>query len=204
MRRRSRSPREIGPFSSDDRRRIVVFTEGEKTEVSYLEYWAKLNKDTTDVDIKGKHGVPWSLVRWAAATRRQDRHDLRRREDNTEYWCVFDVNSHSKVPDSIEMARANNIKVAVSNPCIELWFILHYEDLWAYIERGDAQSRCKQLLRWHKKALPGEVLEKLVDRYEDARIRARRLDQKHQGDGRPPRSNPSSEIWKLVDRIQSA
>ncbi len=200
----SRSQRKIGTPSPDNRKRIVVFTEGEKTEVSYLEYWARLNKGDINVDISNQHGVPWSLVNWAASRRREERRYTGRSRCSTEYWCVFDVNSHSRVPDSIEMARANDINLAVSNPCIELWFILHFGEQAAHIERHDAQRRSKRVLAWDKKALPGELLEVLADRYDDAKSRAQRLDEKHDGDGRRPRSNPSSEIWKLVDRIRSA
>ena len=182
----------------------MVFTEGEKTEASYLEYWARLNRADINVDISNQHGVPWSLVNWAARRRREERRYTRGSRRGTEYWCVFDVYSHSRVPDSIEMARANDIHLAVSNPCIELWFILHFGGQDAHIERHDAQRRSRQVLEWDKKALPGELLEVLADRYDDARRRAQKLDEKHYGDGRRPRSNPSSEIWKLVDRIRSA
>lgn len=201
-RRTSRNRRRIGTPSSDQRQQIVIFTEGQKTEVSYFEYWAKLNKETVNVDISTQHGVPWSLVRWAAETRRQDRKFGRTRTNNTEYWCVFDRNSHLKIPDAIQMARDNDIHVAMSNPCIELWFLLHYEDHAAHTGRREAQRRSSQLLTWHKKALPSDVLERLADRYEEARNRAWRLDERHRGDGRPPRSNPSSDVWRLVDRIR--
>lgn len=200
----SRSQRKMGTPSPEERNRIVVFTEGEKTEVSYLEYWTRLNRGAINVHISRRHGVPWSLVKWAAERRRAEGGHARPGRWSAEYWCVFDVNSHSRIPDCVEMARANDINLAVSNLCIELWFILHFKDQDAHLERHDAQRHSRLLLEWDKKALPGEVLEKLATRYDDARVRAQRLDTKHHGDGRRPRSNPSSDIWKLVDRIRNA
>ena len=201
-RRLPRGLRKIG--TPENRDRIVVFTEGEKTEVSYLQYWARLKRGDVRVAISDRHGVPWSLVKWAAEMRRQERRFSRRGQSISEYWCVFDVNQHSRVPDSIEMARANDIRLAVSNPCIELWFILHFRDQDAHLERHVAQKHSKRLLGSGKKALPGELLQALAGRYEDAKRRAQKLDKRHDGDGRPPRSNPSSEVWKLVDRIRNA
>jgi hypothetical protein len=43
------------------------------------------------------------------------------------------------------------------------------------------------------------ALADLVGRYEDARRRAKALDEKHRLDGSSPRSNPSSGTWCLID-----
>jgi hypothetical protein len=109
--------------------------------------------------------------------------------------------AHPNLTEAVELATTHNIKVAVSNPCFELWFILHYEDQTAHIERHPAQARSKKLIKC-KKTLTTKALEDLADRHQDAVKRAKALDKKHKGDGSPPRSNPSSEAWKLVDRIR--
>jgi len=118
-----------------------------------------------------------------------------------EIWCVFDVDAHPKLAEAIELAGRHGIEVAVSSPCFELWFILHYEDQTAHIERHPAQARAKGLLGCGKVLSP-DALNALADRHDDAVKRAKALDKKHKGDGSPPRSNPSSEAWKLVDRIR--
>jgi len=198
----SRSRRVRGSSSPHYRRRIVVFTEGEKTEVSYISHWARRYRGSVDVVIEKQHGVPWTLVKAAARARRANRRLAGTQSKNTDYWCVFDRNSHLRIPDSLQMARGNGINVALSNPCIELWFILHFRDLTRHIERRVAQRESESHLGWKKKALPTEVLEKLESRFEDAKRRAQILDRMHEGDGREPRSNPSSDIWRLVDRIR--
>lgn len=41
------------------------------------------------------------------------------------------------------------------------------------------------------------------DFHGQAMNRARALDGKHRGDGSPPRSNPSTDVWRLVERIRA-
>lgn len=119
-----------------------------------------------------------------------------------EYWCVFDIDEHHKVDQAIDMAQANEIRLAISSPCIELWFILHFEDQTAHIDRRQAQSKSAAFLHCRKN-LSSEALAQLEERFEQAKERARALDRKHELDGSPPRENPSSNIWELVDRIRS-
>lgn len=148
------------------------------------------------------HGPPAKLVERAIAGRRQEERDAKRGRGQPydEVWCVFDVDEHPACNDAIVRALGNDINVAVSNPCIELWFVLHYEDQMAYIDRKAAQRRSKELLRCSK-SLSDEALDDLTSRHREASKRARRLDDKHTKDGSPSRSNPSSNVWQLVDRM---
>ncbi len=106
------------------------------------------------------------------------------------------------MPEALEKAAAYGIRVALSNPCIELWFILHFGDQTAHLKRVEAQSRSKKLLGCDK-ALTPNALAELEGRYEDARSRARQLDAKNLGDDSPRHANPSSNLWELIDRIRA-
>jgi len=53
------------------------------------------------------------------------------------------------------------------------------------------------------KVLTQQALDSLTDRYPDAVKRAVRLDEKHRKDGSAPRTNPSSDTWRLIDRIKN-
>ena len=98
------------------------------------------------------------------------------------------------------MAGDNKVEVALSTPCIELWFILHFKDQRAHLETRQAKSASRSLLKCGE-ALSSEALHELQERFEDARRRARQLDGWHEANGSPPRSNPSSDVWRLIDRI---
>jgi hypothetical protein len=76
-------------------------------------------------------------------------------------------------------------------------------DQWDEIHRRDAQRRSTGLLAFGKVPTPAALAE-LAIRYEDARRRAQALDKKHDRDGSPPRSNPSTGAWRLIDQISGS
>ena len=92
----------------------------------------------------------------------------------------------------------------MSNPCIELWLVLHVEDRTAYITRRNVQRRASELKLTSGKGIPDSAWNTLFGEFETARQRAKTLDQRHAGNGSLPRSNPSTGIWRLVDLIRSA
>jgi hypothetical protein len=199
---RSRRTTEAG---SSRRRSILVFTEGSKTEPMYLTHWQRLHRDRVRVAFDTFHAAPMQLVERAAARHADDLRKVRHGHGAVydEYWCVFDVDEHPNIRRALDLAASNGISVAVTNPCIEAWFLLHFQDWGAAIDRGDAQRKSSDLLGCGK-APTSAALTGLVGRYEEARRRARALDSKHALDGSPPRSNPSSGIWRLIDRIRAS
>jgi hypothetical protein len=182
----------------------LVFTEGEKTEPGYLLHWYRRNRERVIVTVSGFHGAPLPLVRTAVSRQRADRRDQRRGRGDAydEYWCVFDVDQHPSLQAAVELARTHGISIAVSNPCIEVWFLLHFTDQRAAIDRREAQRRSRDLLQ-SGKVLDSAALEQLVAGHCAARARAQDLDRKHEGDGSPPQSNPSSSVWRIVDAIRT-
>ncbi len=186
------------------KRSLLVFTEGEATESEYLTHYKRLHRRTTTVEIDPFHGTPLALVKRAAETkRRNEKRAKRQGRAHDEVWCVFDVDEHVNLSEAIVQARDNGIKVAISNPCIELWFLIHFENQMAHIERHDVQRRSKEKLRCEKR-LDKEALALLEENFGDAKLRARRLDEKHEGDGSPEHENPSSNVWKIIDSISQA
>jgi RloB-like protein len=185
------------------RRSILVFTEGLKTEPIYLTHWHRIFRERIIVTVDEFHGTPLKLVEAAAARRTADLRAARRGRGDaySDYWCVFDIDEHPHVDRALELAAASRISVAVSNPCIELWFILHFQDQTAVIDRGDAQRKSSDLLKFGKTPTTAALAD-LVSRYEDARRRAKALDEKHRLDGAPQRSNPSSGAWCLIGQIR--
>lgn len=81
--------------------------------------------------------------------------------------------------------------------------MLHFADQTAHLERGEAQRMSRDLLGCDK-VLTGAALSALSFRYGEAKHRAQRLDEKHAGDGSPRYTNPSSNMWELIDRIRGA
>ncbi|MEX0973614.1 MAG: RloB family protein [Solirubrobacterales bacterium] len=182
---------------------ILVFAEGKVTEEGYLRHHHSRNRSTVNVEIHEFRGDPLSLVRHAMkAKKRGEREEKGRRgRAHDEVWCVFDVDRHPELKHAVSLAREHDIQLAISNPCIELWFLIHFEGQTAFIERHDAQRSASRHTRCEK-SLDRDALNALDRNYETAKERARRLARKHEGDGTEfPDDNPSSGVWRIVDSI---
>ena len=186
----------------DELARFVIFCEGELTEPRYLKALASLQevRSAATLDIRGLGYEPRRLVEEARATKRTER---RQSSGATEYWCVFDVEAptqHARLHDAVQMARDNGIGVAISNPCFELWLVLHYADHESWID-NDA---CRTLRRQHDgsqgKSLDGAAY---MPRRREAVIRARRLTTLHASASRElPDDNPSSGLYRLLEAVE--
>jgi len=89
-----------------------------------------------------------------------------------------------------------------------LFYMRRFAAMWPDAERvqdgrGAARNAC---MARHHRPHPGR--EEAIRRarqhgIEVAVKRAKLLDCKHEGDGSPPRSNPSSDIWRLIDCVRT-
>lgn len=182
---------------------ILVFAEGKVTEEGYLRHHHSRNRSAVNVQIDEFRGDPLSLVRQAIKEKKNGERDEKRGRGRAhdEVWCVFDVDQHPDLKHAVSLAREHGIRLAVSNPCIELWFLLHFQSQTAFIDRHDAQRAAERHTK-SGKSLSREALSALDSNYESAKDRARRLARKHEGDGTEfPDDNPSSDVWEIVDSI---
>ncbi len=185
------------------RRTVLVFTEGRRTEPAYLLGWWRALRHELELEISSEHGTPATLVRLAGdAAARSEREARRGRGDRYDaVWCVFDVDEHPDLDQAVRYALDLGIGVALSNPCIELWFLLHWRDQTAYIDRHSAQAAVAPMIG-DAKALDSSAVKDLIDRHDDAAERARRLEARHRDNGSAPRSNPSSSLPTLIDLLR--
>jgi RloB-like protein len=119
-----------------------------------------------------------------------------------EFWCVFDVEwprNHPRLREAIDQARQNSIEVAVSNPCFELWLILHLQDRTAWLDTEDAEALRRSLDGASGKGLDPAIYLPLID---DATQRAIALDDRHMRNGTIfPHNNPSSGMHRLMTSV---
>ncbi len=182
---------------------LLVFVEGLRTEERYIGDWSRRFRQGILVTIDSFRGTPISIVTRAVEKQREEKRNERRGRGRSydEIWCVFDVDEHLELPRAFDLARRHQISVAVSNPCIELWFLLHFEDQRAWLDRHVAQQRSRDLLQCGK-VLSIEALDALFERHEEAVHRAMNLDRHHENAGSPPGENPSSSVWRLIEAIR--
>lgn len=188
----------------EPRKRILIFCEGVLTEPQYFDDFRRYEHNPlVDVVIDDEGGSPKTLVERAASRKKEAEKEAKRFKDQNlkydEVWCVYDVDEHPKLEDAFQQARDNGIKLAVSNPCFELWLLLHFAEQTAHIER----HKVRALLRHH---LPGynkrADFEKLKTGYSDAVRRAQLLKKRCEENGNEG-GNPSTEVHKLTERILS-
>lgn len=159
--------RNIGELSRDKRRKrkvhptILIISEGKDTEVNYFK---EFNFKYVNVDIKiadknsaGKNKSrktdPSHLVD-KAIDYIEHKYDINE-DDGDSVWCLIDVDLNYKNPDSInqrveeleraykktkdyEKERKQIINLGISNPCFEIWYLLHYIYTTANLKDYDA------------------------------------------------------------------
>ena len=189
---------------ASQRRIVRVHSEGDVTELKYLGRWVQRRGSEFRISW-GKTGLdPMGLVQEA----RKDVRDMRRANRRSgppfdQVWCVFDRDDHANVDSAINEARQGGIHVAFSNPCFELWLVLHARDQSAALDSGEAQRLATSLGLVSKKNVPASAWQLLESGYAAAKDRAIRLDERHELNGSPPHSNPSSDVWRLVDVLRA-
>jgi RloB-like protein len=108
--------------SREPKIRILVVCEGKKTEPLYLrQLQHHVRNPRVHVEAVGPAGVPRTVVGTAIDPRGQAADEARRQRDENllwdEVWAVFDVDDHPNVAEAKQLATANGIHLAVSNPC---------------------------------------------------------------------------------------
>ena len=196
MARKGRRKRSVA--TKDPRSIVRILCEGSVTEPEYLTMVAGEN---VVLDVQETGQAPKSLVNaaWEHVTRNRGRKLDR---DFDEIWCVFDRDDHDDIAGTLQTARDRGIEVAFSNPCFELWLVLHVEDQQAHIERQAIQRRCEELGLTEGKSIASTADGRLKSGLGTARLRAKRLSEMHRSAGADSRSNPSSTAWRLVDRLR--
>jgi hypothetical protein len=167
------------------RRTVLVATNGESTEKTYFselrhESWVRQR-----VVVVVEKGSPLSVVKGAA--RRRDR------DDYDEAWAVCDVDEFP-TQEASSQANTDGVRMAWSNPCFELWLLLHKDTHGGFIADAKAAEKLmRQCVQgWKKSNLDFAAFR---DSIEDAVHRAKSL-------GTPPHENPSTAVWQLIEALK--
>ena len=182
---------------------LLVVCEGEVTEPRYIDSF-RLAQGSTAVRVRvvSPGGDPRALVERAIELRDAAVVDARRGGDPNlaydEVWCVFDVDQHARFNEACGLAAEADIRVATSNPCFELWLVLHFADRTAHLSTAQARRLLKGHLPRYDKHIRFEELEA---GYAHAVARAQALERRHAEQG-PPGANPSTGMHHLTERIR--
>ncbi|HYW06041.1 MAG TPA: RloB family protein [Longimicrobium sp.] len=182
---------------------LLVVCEGQVTEPQYLGGFGQARgANTVRLRVEAPGGDPRALVQRAVELRDEAAaRATRERDDNVAYdevWCVFDVDDHARLRAARELAERMDIGLAVSNPCFELWLILHFRDHGAHLTSKQAAVLLGKHMRDYRKHVR---YEELSNGYVDAVARAAALEQRHSEAGTDG-GNPSTRVHRLTERIR--
>jgi RloB-like protein len=191
------------PPRREPKQRILIICEGRVTEAGYFKDLRRAFRNPlVEVEIDDQKGVPKTLVERAAVRKKAAERDAKSQRDEflsyDEVWCVFDVDEHPHLSDARQQARDNGIDLAISNPCFELWALLHFQDHSAFVERKRLRGMLKRHLPKYDKALPFKLLR---PGYLQAVQRATDLDRRRE-EAKDVGGNPSTGVYRLPEKIR--
>ena len=197
LRRKSakRAPRKI----------VVLVTEGLKTEPEYFKKFNSLfDKSVLELRIVKGVGVPSTVVDVAIEEKERLQSERRKNSfaNNDEVWAVFDRDEHPSFHEKCIECLERQIELACSNPCFELWLILHFENFGRQDSRHAVQKRLQQL--WPAYDPKGQKcvdLGALFERLEAAENRAEAHERQRQEEG-DRFGCPSSSVYKLTRSLR--
>lgn len=191
------------PGTRKPKRCFYIFCEGRNTEPDYFRALKRHFPDALiEIRTKSKGRDPETLARAASSEARRVRTASNSFEQNDQVWAVFD---HDGREDTVhvarEMCRAGEVGIGFSNPCFEIWLLLHRDD---YDKAGDSKQ-VQKALQHH---LPGydraraktADFKKLLDALEDAENRAVRQLARREAEG-CPNGVPSTTVVHLTRAI---
>lgn len=182
---------------------ILIATEGKNKTERY--YFQEFNRSINDYAIAfsdGNNTDPVKIVRDALNT--ADKKGIE--PGNGDHICaVFDTDfqKEQQIGEARKLAEKNDVELVLSNPCFEVWLILHFR----YSTHGYQSNR--EVLEDLKKHWPDyrkniTSFQQIQARCEEAIGNAEKLRKFHGGNKGTEiieKCNPSTDVDKLVTRI---
>ena len=125
-------------------------------------------------------------------------------EENDQVWAVFDRDEHPRFDEAVKLCERHGVHLGRSNPCFELWLILHE----IYFDRAESRHEMQKILATLRREYDRDSgktpdCDEMIDRVEDAEERGeRQLENREQGGN--PYGNPSTTVGRLTRAIREA
>jgi len=180
---------------------FVILTEGQNTEVMYFKALRKAFGNPI-IELRGIGGDPKTLadqaLKWTNALRRsKDSY-----EKNDQVWVVFDRDIHKNYAASVIKCEQKGIGVARSNPCFELWLVLHLQDFDQPGDHHYLQSYFAKLCPDYDPSRGKKPdCAALMQHIADAEQRAERQLNRREAEG-APFGAPSTTVFKLIRALR--
>ena len=158
---------------------FFVFCEGE-TEIAYVKFLRSLYRAPIQViPKKGKSNISEDFIE------RSKNEYVRTGQDKV--FLMYDLDVDGMLE---HLQKIPNAELLVSNPCIELWFLLHYREQKLEISSDKCVQKYQKVSKEYKKGALSEEEKKVFAENRDLAVeRAKKLADYH---------NPSTMVYKLL------
>lgn len=184
--------------------KILIAVEGtNKTEKIYFSNFDDGKKPYTITIAKGNDTDPLGMIK--LLSKEIDKRDIDLSNGDIAF-CVFDTDVNIKknkiIKDAINLAKENGIRIITSTPCIELWFLLHFEYTTARLSNNSVIKRLKKYLPKYEKNI--NIFPDIKDKVYEAIDRAKRLESFQLQNNKiigMVEANPNTEMYKIVEEL---
>ena len=163
------------------------------------------------IEAKGVGGTPRTVAERAIKRAKELGSNRTRRrpptssyEEQDQVWVVFDRDNYEQFENVVDMCRSSRVGIARSNPCFEVWLVLHLADYDKPTDSRAIQAWLHQLFpTYDHDRSPGPDFERLLAGVQAAeqraatQLRARETEQQ-------PFGNPSTTVGSLTRTIRGA
>lgn len=162
---------------------FFVFCEGE-TEMAYVKFLRSLYRAPIQViPKKGKSNISEEYIE------RSNNEYVRTEQDKV--FLMYDLDVDGMLE---HLQNITNAELLVSNPCIELWFLLHYKEQKSELTTDKCILKYQKVSRGYKKGVLSEEEKNVfAENRELAVVRARKLAEYQ---------NPSTTVYKLLEMLK--
>lgn len=187
------------------KRVILVAYEGEnKTEKNYFDNFSGRDKNYIIKSVPGNETDPINLVKQTIKKINDLSLDL---SMDDKAFCIFDTDikkdKNTQIEMAIKISRENNIIPIVSAPCVELWFLLHYEYTTATINSNEVIEKLKRHYPKYKKNC--NIYPDIKDKINKAIDNSKKLEKYQKQNNRKLQTveaNPYTEMYKIVEELR--
>ena len=184
--------------------KILIALEGKnKTEKTYFSNFEDGTKSYNISYAKGNNTDPLNLVQMLIKQIENMGLDL---QDDDMAYCIFDTDTNPDknkiINEAIQLAKKNNIKIITSSPCVELWFLLHYDYTTSNMSNEEVKKRLKKFYPKYEKNV--NIYPEIIKNLDKAIERAKKLEKYQLDNNRrigTVEANPNTEFYKIVEYL---
>lgn len=193
-----------GKVSRKTKKIILIGAEGKnQTERKYFKAFNQVQSEYKIMAGKGNNTDPVGVVEDLLKSAKQEELDLK---DGDMLACFIDVDFKNgrdqELRAAMKLARQNNISVFLSNPCFEIWYLLHFR--YSTKLYGSNEEVIKELSSYISDySKSKDVYDVIENKIDQALLNTKRLESYHLENGTNDRLKklPSTEAYKLIEMI---